>query len=285
MQTVKIIIKSIAYIIAVVFATVIISTITFMLLGFSEMVNYVTSFYEYEKMEDGNSYIVKEETFDSVNTLEILVDSYELEIYQIQDDEIKIITYTAGEKRIEVEKEYNRIKIYEEEDWFLGKNNESIPKVQIYIPVGMIEEISINSGDRNVKIEGITNLEKLYVIGKDGKTELSNLDVGYIYAGTGQGNMSIKDSTFGKAQLYATLGSIITENIFITEKIALHNTVAKIELNIRDSKDNYKIYAQSYRKNVMVDGEEIQSNTTIGNGYKTIDTYSTIGNIEINFGK
>ena len=75
--------------------------------------------------------------------------------------------------------------------------------------------------------------------------------------------------------------STITANITGNSKI--DSGVGSLNLNILDSKDNYKLKLSKGIGTIKVNNEEVKDNETFGNGFHTLTIDGGVGEININF--
>lgn len=189
----------------------------------------------------------------------------------------------TNNSQITFEERNGSVKIKEKNRNWLNSNNIASDLI-IYIPENMIalDETKIETGAGKINIEklntqglylqlgaGDVHIENLIatqetkIDGGVGKTELQNCEIHNLKANLGMGEFVFKGKLTGKNEVDSGVGAI------------------NIDLN--DSKENYKIEVSKGLGNVSIDGQKIEMDRVYGTGENYLDIDGGVGEIRIDF--
>ncbi|MGM9877366.1 MAG: DUF4097 family beta strand repeat-containing protein [Bacilli bacterium] len=213
-----------------------------------------------------------------ISSLKIDLEFTNLEI--ITGDTFSVETNNS---KISYKNNNGSIKIKEENRNWLNKTNNSSNLI-IYIPENMalLDEVNITSGAGKLHIEklntqrlnlelgaGDVNIENLIVLnegkidGGAGKIELKYSEINNLEANLGVGEFNFVGKLSGKSEIDSGIG--------------------QININLLDSKENYRLEIDKGIGNVTIDDEELQMNRIYGTGSNYLDIDGGVGSIKINF--
>ena len=220
---------------------------------------------------------ISNETIE-ISSLKIDLDYTNLEI--ISGDTFSVETNNS---KISYKNNNGSIKIKEENINWLNKTNNNSNLI-IYIPenMTMLDEINVTLGAGKLYVErlntqrldlelgaGEVNIENLTVLnegkidGGAGKIELKYSEINNLEANLGVGDFNFVGKLIGKSEIDSGIG--------------------QININLLDSKENYRLEIDKGIGNVTVDDEELQMNRIYGTGSNYLDIDGGVGSIKINF--
>lgn len=189
----------------------------------------------------------------------------------------------TNNSKISFEENNGSVKINEEKPNLLGTNNMS-SNLTICIPEDMvqIDETKIETGAGKINIEKL-NTQRLYlelgagdvylkdiivtkeakIDGGVGKTELNSCEISNLKANLGMGEFSFKGKLTGNAKIDSGVGAI--------------------NINLMNSKENYKIDINKGIGNVTLDGQKVEDNKVYGIGDNYLKLDGGIGEIKVKF--
>lgn len=193
------------------------------------------------------------------------------ESFKIETNSKNIISKQNNEKLQIEEKSYK---------WFSNHNDEILT---IYIPEDLeFEKVEIDTGAGKIYIENVTTEKFEFDLGA-GETQIDTLNVFKdcnINGGAGKltiSNGEINDLDFdmgvGETNLTATL----------IGKNEIDAGIGKLNINLQENKELYKISVDKGLGSIKIDGKEITDNKVYGDGENYIDIDGGIGSIDINF--
>ena len=185
----------------------------------------------------------------------------------------------SDNKNINIKQDGNKLVVKDKKGLFLNKNK---TVVNITVPENFeFDYVKIDTGAGNINIERL-------------KSRVLNLDMG-------AGKLNINDITVNKeANVDTGAGEVIINNAFIN-KLDLDLGAGKTEfsgiivgsadidtgvgnfvMNLRDRIDNYTFDLNKGIGNILVNGDQISTDSKVSNGSVNIEIDGGIGNIEIN---
>lgn len=159
-----------------------------------------------------------------------------------------------------------------------GRNKELI----IYIPANEnINEIDINTGAGKVDIEKL-KANKLKLNLGAGSTNIKYIETNNADIETGAGKFTIEDGILNDLDFDIGAGEAnVTARLLGDSQIEVG--VGSLNLNLLGSKELYKLKLEKGIGEVRVDGNLIDSDSTVGNGNNYIRIEGGIGSIKVNY--
>lgn len=153
----------------------------------------------------------------------------------------------------------------------------------LYLPKELqLETVDIATGAGKVDIESL-NTEKLSFELGAGETEIQSLNVSRkCEIDGGAGKLTILDSTINDIDLDMGVGKVnLTANLI--GKNEINAGVGSLNIDLLGKQDSYKIRADKGIGSIKIDGKEIESGETFGDGDNQIEIDGGVGNINIEF--
>ncbi len=142
-------------------------------------------------------------------------------------------------------------------------------------------DIDISTGAGSLEIDKLIT-KKLNLDLGAGKTTINELISNDTEIDTGAGEFTIKSGTINDLDFDIGVGkTTITANITGNSKI--DSGVGSLNLNILNSKENYRLKLSKGIGTIKVDNEEIKDNEIFGNGFHTLTIDGGVGEINIKF--
>lgn len=250
-----------------------ISLIITIFTGIYEIGNFIAESVSQNKNPNENNFITYTVT-DNSESIYINLKFSDLKI--IEGDYIKL---TTNDKYIEFTNKIKEIKITDNNRKF-SKNTKY--STTLTLPNSVYKKIFIDNGAGKLNIEKI-NTDILELNLGAGSTNLNNLTVNKkTEIDSGAGSLNINNSNLSNLDLDIGVGSanIETRLVGISN---INNGIGSVNINILDSKDNYKIEVEKGIGTININNEKVKNDTTIGNGINLIDLESGIGTINMQF--
>ena len=196
-----------------------------------------------------------------------------------------IFKVETNNSKIIFEQNNGSVKIKEEKQNWLNNNNKTSNLI-IYIPEDMvqIDETNIKTGAGKISIEKL-NTKSLYLELGAGDVYLKNIiaaEEGKIDGGIGKAELQSCKIKNLKADL--GVGEFNFTGV-LTGKNEIDSGEGAININLMDSKDNYKIDVSKGIGNVTLDGQKIEEDRVYGTGDNHLKLNGGIGKIKINIEK
>jgi len=215
---------------------------------------------------------------DSANILSIDIGASKLKI--VEGENLKV---ESDNKYITSSQEYNKLSVNEKRHSIFDQRE---PKeVIVYVPKDMIfDKVYIANGAGTIHIENIIAREIELELGA-GKLEIDKITT---YNKTeiegGAGEVMIRDADLSNLDLDVGVGKF-TLNASLKGKTEIDAGIGELNVNLLDSDENYRIYAESGIGNIKIAGHSVKNESIYGNGNNRIDIEGGIGSINITFGK
>lgn len=177
----------------------------------------------------------------------------------------------------------NLIEIKEKDhNWF---SNNDASELVVTIPEDMrFEKIEIENGAGEINIENLTTNELEFDIGA-GKVEVQELNVSKkAEIDGGAGKVEILSGTINNLDLDMGVGETTLKSILLG-KNDINSGVGKLNINLIDGIENYKIKIDKGLGSIKIDGEETEDGREYGNGENYIKVDGGVGAIEIKGGE
>ena len=193
-------------------------------------------------------------------------------------ESLKIETNNSNIKCLEK----NRLlKIEEKEHNWFWQNNEG--DLIIYLPENLeFKEVEIDAGAGKISIENLQT-QKLDLNLGAGETKVKNLTVTKdceIESGTGVTN--IEDSLINNMDLKLGVGEVNLATL-LKGKNDIDAGIGSLNITLQGGKENYKMKAEKGLGQIDIDGNNLSSSQTFGNGENYIEIDGGIGNIKVDF--
>lgn len=164
-------------------------------------------------------------------------------------------------------------------DWFNKENTDLV----VYIPNNtLFNKVSINNGAGKVDIDSLSTNKLDLELGA-GKLSINDLEVlEKTEIDGGAGSISIKDGSVKNLDLDIGVGKV-EFNSLLLGNTDIDCGIGELNLNIKNSKDNYKIIPSKGIGSFKIDGKSIKNDTTYGSGNNIIEIDVGIGSVNVNF--
>lgn len=219
--------------------------------------------------------ITEIEKSEQIKELKIKTEITNLEIKQ--GNEFKIEKYNTT-KALKYKVSGNTLTIEENSNfnWFQENN----ARVVLTIPEDtMFKNIRIETGAGETKIAGLKT-EKLKLNIGVGRTTISDLIANNADINGGAGSLTMENSILKDLDFDMGVGkSVIGGEIQGNSKIKCG--VGKLELNLKDTFENYTIRVETGLGSIQLNGENCSDNSTYGNGDNKIKLEGGVGAVEI----
>lgn len=212
----------------------------------------------------------------------------EIDELYIKVNTVKINIKTGEKLKVETNDNYinskqdnSKITIKEKQtnNWF----NKESTELNIYIPSDIeFNKVSINAGAGKVNIEKLTTNILNLELGA-GKLSIDNLKVlGKTDINGGAGSIIIKDGEVSNLDLDLGVGKV-EFNTTLLGNNDIDCGVGEFILNVKEKKDNYKIFVDKGIGTFKINNDSIKDDTIYGTGNNIIKIDGGIGNIKVNF--
>lgn len=180
---------------------------------------------------------------------------------------------------IKCKKKNSTLTIKDKKNYF---NVTTKQKLIIYLAsTETFSDVDISTGAGSLEIDKLITKRLELELGA-GKTTINELISNDTEIDTGAGEFTIKSGTINDLDFDMGVGkTTITANITGNSKI--DSGVGSLNLNILNSKENYRLKLSKGIGTIKVDNEEIKDNETIGNGFHTLTIDGGVGEINIKF--
>jgi len=192
-------------------------------------------------------------------------------------DSFKIETDNTN---INYKQENEELQIEENNKWF---SNYIEKELILYFPEDIIlEKVKIATGAGKIHIETLKTENLSFELGT-GETEIQNLNIfKECEIDSGAGKLSILGGIINDIDLDMGVGEVnLACNL--TGKNEINAGVGSLNIDLQGEKESYKIQADKGLGSIKIDGKEISSGDTFGNGDTYIEVDGGIGNIKIDF--
>lgn len=211
-----------------------------------------------------------------IDTLDIEIAYSELTIKKA--DSLRVET---NNNNIKFSQENKELRIKEKKHkWFsINERQELI----VYIPEDLeLEKVRIVTGAGKINIDNLKTERLAFELGA-GEAEIKSLNVTKdCKIEGGAGKLTIVSGNINDLNLDMGVGET-NLNTILTGKSEINAGVGNLNINLQNSKENYRIKTDKGIGNIRIDGKEISSGEVYGNGSNFIDVDGGIGNIEIDF--
>lgn len=193
----------------------------------------------------------------------------------------EVIKLETNNNDITAKQENQKLQIKEKNrKWFLNHEEKDLI---LYLPEDLeFEKIKIATGAGKIDIENLNTQKLTFELGA-GETEIQNLNVSKeCEIEGGAGKLSILSGTINDLDLDMGVGEI-NLTAYLTGKNQINAGVGNLNIDLQGEKNSYKIQADKGLGSVKIDGKEISSGETFGDGENHIEVDGGIGNIDIDF--
>lgn len=214
--------------------------------------------------------------FENVNlaTLKIKLEYSTLVIRQ--GDTLKV---ESNSKDISCKQNNNQLEIKENSHNWSFKNDESI--VNVYLPSNIVfDDVKIEVGAGEINIEKLETKNLDFELGA-GKAEIKQLNVTEIAKiNGGAGKVDIISGEIHNLDLDMGVGKFeLTSKL--TGKNDIDAGVGKLDINLTDGTENYKIKVSKGIGSITIDGKNASDNTEYGDGKTFIKIDGGVGSINV----
>lgn len=188
-------------------------------------------------------------------------------------------TIEANSKNIKVQERGTEVKIKETSHNWIKANNQAT--VQVTIPEDAIfREMKIETGAGKITVDSLTTDELDLDMGA-GKVEIKNLTVTReAEIDGGAGKMDILAGIINNLDLDMGVGKCsLTAILTGTNKIEAG--VGELNINLLDTKENYRIQLEKGLGSIKLNQEEVKQNVVYGTGRSSIKVKGGIGTVHV----
>lgn len=236
----------------------------------------------------GESIFGSSNKLDELKILEEVKDNFD---YSKLDIEIGATNITIKEgDNFKVETDNSKIKLTknDKEINIKEKNNSIISigtKTELIITIPkdyIFDSIEIEAGAGKFNIENL-NAQKIDLDLGAGSVNIEKINaIKELSLEGGAGSITIKDANINSADIDLGVGKFTFTGIF-TGNSQIESGVGETNINIKDSKENYKLLLEKGIGSIKVDNEKVENNSTIGEGTNTIRIEGGVGTINVAF--
>lgn len=187
----------------------------------------------------------------------------------------------TNSSNIECRQDNNNLVIKEKNhNWF---NNNEKNNLIVYIPEGLtFETVKIEAGAGKIEIQEL-NAKNLYFEMGAGKVEIQNLNIqSEAKINGGAGKVTILNGEINNLNLDMGIGKFeLTSKLLGDNKIEAG--IGKLDITLKDSKENYTIKASKGIGSINIDGKEMSDNEEYGSGENYIKIEGGIGSTQVKF--
>lgn len=153
----------------------------------------------------------------------------------------------------------------------------------IYIPKDLVlSDADINTGAGKLTVERLSS-GTLHLLLGAGEAIINNLTVtSSAEIEGGAGSVSILSGSIKDLDLEMGVGKLDLNAALLGES-ELDLGVGKVKISLLGGKDAYTLELNKAIGNIKLDGEELSSSRTIGNGERTVEINGGVGNIDVTF--
>lgn len=265
------IIKYIALSLAILLAVSIITVILSGIYGLSNLLGL-------NKKENPNDKLQTVECLNMENTpTELELDLNYTSLVIEESDTLKIETTNPN---IKCRANSDKLRIVDKKNHFYTTT--SAQKLIIKIPKELaFTYVEIKTGAGKVNIEKLVTKSLEMDLGA-GKTLIKELISNDTNINTGTGEFTIKSGTINNLDFDIGVGKT-TITASITGNSKIDTGVGSLNLNILNTKENYKLKISKGIGSIKVDNEDVKDNEIIGNGTNTLNIDGGVGEINIKF--
>ena len=174
----------------------------------------------------------------------------------------------------------NKLIIKEKNTWNIKLKDKQ--KVILYLPNNIeLNDVEIDNDTGKVYIENIIANNIELDLGA-GSTSINNIISNDTKIDTGAGTLNINNGIINNLDLDLGVGKT-TINAKITGNNKIDLGVGSFYLNVLDNISNYKLKIEKGIGKILINDEEIKSDTTLGTGNNIINISSGVGSINIDF--
>lgn len=188
-------------------------------------------------------------------------------------------TIETNSKNVKIQERGREVKIKETSHNWMKANNQAT--VQVTIPKDAIfTEVKIETGAGNIIIDNLTTDEFDLDIGA-GKVEIKNLTVTReTEIDGGAGKVDILAGIINNLDLDMGVGKC-TLTAILTGTNKIDAGVGELNINLLDTKDNYRIQLEKGLGSIKLNQEEVQQNVVYGAGKSSIKVKGGIGAVHV----
>ena len=186
----------------------------------------------------------------------------------------------SNSQYISIKAKDNQLEIKEDVNKLFSRSNSGSSLI-IYIPENMVfENVKIEAGAGNIKIEQLQTKELNFEIGA-GKVEIEKLNVtNKAQIEGGAGKVDILSGVINNLNLDMGVGKFeLTSKL--TGKNKINAGIGKLDIKLSDGIKNYKMEISKGIGAIKIDGKEMEDDTEFGEGNNLIKIDGGIGAIDI----
>lgn len=215
---------------------------------------------------------------NDIHILDIDIHETNLELQATSDSDIRV---ESNYKHLTVTEKGNKLLIKDKKTFFFNTGGKAVLK--LYIPQNkLFDEVKISTGAGSLDIEKL----KANSIDMDfgaGKALLKNiLARDHASLDSGVGELTIKDSEFSNLDLDMGVGQLDFSGT-LSGRNSFKMGVGSSHFNLKGSLDDYTLDIKKGLGEILVDKENIESDTELGRGDRKLYFEGAVGSIKIDF--
>ncbi len=222
----------------------------------------------------------QEEIYSTIGNTDITTLKIELSASNLEIKNGEMLRVETNNLNVKCNQEGNQLIIKDKtKNWFSKRSDES--QIILYMPANMLwDSVKIDSGAGELNIEELATRNFDFDMGA-GKVVIKELNVSNkTEIDGGAGKIEILSGAMNNLKLDTGVGEF-TLNAKLTGRNDVNAGVGKINFNLTDGTENYKIKVNKGIGSITIDGKETTDGNEYGHGETYIDIDGGVGAIEI----
>lgn len=222
----------------------------------------------------------QEEIYSTIGNTDITTLKIELSASNLEIKNGEMLRVETNNLNVKCNQEGNQLIIKDKtKNWFSKRSDES--QIILYMPANMLwDSVKIEAGTGEISIEELATRNFDFDMGA-GKVVIKELNVSNkSEIDGGAGKIEILSGAMNNLKLDTGVGEF-TLNAKLTGRNDVSAGVGKINFNLIDGTENYKIKVNKGIGSITIDGKETTDGNEYGNGETYIDIDGGVGAIEI----
>ena len=222
----------------------------------------------------------QEEIYSTIGNTDITTLKIELSASNLEIKNGEMLRVETNNLNVKCNQEGSQLIIKDKsKNWFSNRNDAS--QIVLYMPANMLwDSVKIDAGAGEISIEELATRNFDFDMGA-GKVVIKELNVSNkSEIDGGAGKIEILSGAMNNLKLDTGVGEF-TLNAKLTGRNDVSAGVGKINFNLIDGTENYKIKVNKGIGSITIDGKETTDGNEYGNGETYIDIDGGVGAIEI----
>lgn len=222
----------------------------------------------------------QEEIYSTIGNTDITTLKIELSASNLEIKNGEMLRVETNNLNVKCNQEGSQLIIKDKsKNWFSNRNDAS--QIVLYMPANMLwDSVKIEAGAGEISIEELATRNFDFDMGA-GKVVIKELNVSNkSEIDGGAGKIEILSGAMNNLKLDTGVGEF-TLNAKLTGRNDVSAGVGKINFNLIDGTENYKIKVNKGIGSITIDGKETTDGNEYGNGETYIDIDGGVGAIEI----